>query len=413
MNILYIDHYAGSDSLGMEFRPFYLAQEWEKSGIRTVLLAADYSHLRKHNPSIAADLEKHTIDGADFLFLKTRAYRGNGPGRILSMAQFVYKGIRASDELIRRCDPDVVICSSTYPMDTYIGQRIKRRTGAMLIHEIHDLWPMSPRLLGGYSSRHPFIMAMQAAEDSAYRHSDLIVSVLPNIGAHVRSRGFDTPIVTIPNGLPASAFDEGSQRPFSQSTADRITELKEQGKFVVGYAGGISVSNAMADLIRAMIRLKNEPGIAAVIIGEGILKEELLRLKEKEGLSQVYFEDPIPKKEVIGTLEQCDALYIGSQPSPLYEYGVSANKIFDYLLAGRPIINAWETSHSPMDYLGNTLKAKAGDAGSIAAQIVAARSLTPEQRQQIETQSRRYVREHHHYGKLADDFRQLFREKKR
>ena len=32
MNILYIDHYAGSPEMGMEFRPYYFAREWEKLG---------------------------------------------------------------------------------------------------------------------------------------------------------------------------------------------------------------------------------------------------------------------------------------------------------------------------------------------------------------------------------------------
>ncbi len=32
MNILLINHYAGSPELGMEFRPYYMAKEWVKMG---------------------------------------------------------------------------------------------------------------------------------------------------------------------------------------------------------------------------------------------------------------------------------------------------------------------------------------------------------------------------------------------
>jgi hypothetical protein len=28
MNLLYLNHYAGTPALGMEFRPYYLAREW-------------------------------------------------------------------------------------------------------------------------------------------------------------------------------------------------------------------------------------------------------------------------------------------------------------------------------------------------------------------------------------------------
>ena len=41
MNIVYIEHYAGTPALGMEFRPYYLAREWVRAGHRvTVALDA-------------------------------------------------------------------------------------------------------------------------------------------------------------------------------------------------------------------------------------------------------------------------------------------------------------------------------------------------------------------------------------
>ena len=43
MNILYINHYAGTPALGMEYRPHYLAREWVRAGHRVQMLAADFS----------------------------------------------------------------------------------------------------------------------------------------------------------------------------------------------------------------------------------------------------------------------------------------------------------------------------------------------------------------------------------
>ena len=54
-----------------------------------------------------------------------------------------------------------------------------------LLHEVHDLWPLSPMELGGYSRWHPFIMLLQAAEDYACRHADAIVSILPKVREHL------------------------------------------------------------------------------------------------------------------------------------------------------------------------------------------------------------------------------------
>ena len=38
MNILYLEHYAGSPEMGMEFRPYYLAREWVKMGHKVIII---------------------------------------------------------------------------------------------------------------------------------------------------------------------------------------------------------------------------------------------------------------------------------------------------------------------------------------------------------------------------------------
>lgn len=88
MNILLINHYAGNPELGMEFRPYYMAKEWVKQGHEVLILGATYSHLRKKQPLKAGN---EVIDGIDYYWVKTNAYRGNGIGRIRSMFSFVWK----------------------------------------------------------------------------------------------------------------------------------------------------------------------------------------------------------------------------------------------------------------------------------------------------------------------------------
>ena len=55
MNILLINHYAGSPEMGMEFRPYYFARKWVEQGHEVSVLAADYSHLRRVNPQVEYD----------------------------------------------------------------------------------------------------------------------------------------------------------------------------------------------------------------------------------------------------------------------------------------------------------------------------------------------------------------------
>ena len=53
MNILYINHYAGSDRHGMEYRPFFMAKRWVQAGHQVTIAASSFSHLRSKNPDMA------------------------------------------------------------------------------------------------------------------------------------------------------------------------------------------------------------------------------------------------------------------------------------------------------------------------------------------------------------------------
>ncbi|QOW61727.1 hypothetical protein [Treponema pedis] len=71
MNILLISHYAGAPSIGMVFRHYYLAKEWQKLGCAVKILTASYTHLRKKNFNVNKDFQEYTIDGVEYVFIKT------------------------------------------------------------------------------------------------------------------------------------------------------------------------------------------------------------------------------------------------------------------------------------------------------------------------------------------------------
>lgn len=66
MNIILINHYAGSNFHGMAFRPYYLAREWVKMGHNVTIIAASFSHLRQKNQDISAITEEF-IDGIRYI----------------------------------------------------------------------------------------------------------------------------------------------------------------------------------------------------------------------------------------------------------------------------------------------------------------------------------------------------------
>ena len=259
--------------------------------------------------------------------------------------------------------------------------------------------------LGGYSKHHPFIKLMQIAEKSAYKKSALIVSILPNIKPYVESLRLSKKIVNIPNGIVLQ--EEASFTQANPTILEKIKDLKSTNHFVIGYAGGISVSNAMWTLLETADLLKDK-AISFVIIGSGIEKEQLVEYKVSHALNNVHFFDAIDKAEIHRTLQAMDALYLGSKKSRLYEFGVSANKIFDYMLTGKPIINAFDSKHSPLSYFGDSFVAEAENAIDLKNAIERVMLLSVEELQRIKVKSIDYVKTNHNYPKLADDFAREF-----
>ena len=87
-------------------------------------------------------------------------------------------------------------------MDIWPAHRIAKLAKAKLVFEVHDLWPLSPMELGRISKWHPFIILTQAAEDYAYRHVDVVVSMLPKVREYMESRGMAaSKLHIVPNGI--------------------------------------------------------------------------------------------------------------------------------------------------------------------------------------------------------------------
>jgi glycosyltransferase involved in cell wall biosynthesis len=404
VNILLINHYAGSDLMGMEYRPFYLAREWMADGHRVTLVAADWSHLRGRQPSIKADLESTVEEGIRFRWLRTNRYHSNGAWRVASMLGFVGKLQLYSDRIAREERPDVVICSSTYPLDIYPGARIARRAGARLVFEVHDLWPLTPILLGGYSPHHPYIRVLQRAEDYAYRYADMVVSILPHACDHMVSRGLDPDkFVHVPNGVPIARSVTADDDELSRPVEAVIARERSRGRFLIGYAGGISVSNSLETLLDAA-RLLSTANISFLIAGDGPRAGPLRERAIHSGFDNFHMLGRIPKSAIGKFLSHMDALAVPFHRSPLYRYGMSPNKLFDYMLAAKPILLASDAINDLVAEAECGLTVEPAHPAAFADAVLRVCALSEDERRRLGENGRRFVIKNHDYAVLASRF---------
>ena len=409
MNILIINHYAGSPEMGMEFRPYYFAREWTAMGHRVDIIAADFSHLRRVNPKVERDFQEEIIDGIHYHWIKTRRYNGNGAQRAITMAQFIGKLWLHAGHIIKEINPDVVIDSSTYPLDTYIGQRIRKKSKkkVKVIHEVHDMWPATLIEVGGMSKYHPFVVAMQIGENSAYKHSDYVVSLLPNAEAYMQEHGLKSGrFRCIPNGIVQEEWNNPEELPEEHKL--KLEELHCEKKFIVGYFGGHALSNALDSMLKTAEHIDDE-SIHFVLVGDGAEKANLIKKANQLNLKNVTFLPPINKKCIPNLCKELDCIYMCGLDSPLYRFGLCLNKMFDTMASGKPGICALNVKSYFSEYkCGYDLNI--GDIDFICDTIKKIKQMSTQELSEIKAAGKNAVASRFNYNKLAENFLDLMEE---
>ena len=403
MNILLINHYAGSDKHGMEFRPFYMAREWVKNGHDVTIVAADYSHLRKYNPELKKDFTVEVIEGVRYIWVKTPKYSGNGVGRIINILTFINKLKLKARYISKAYKPDAVIASSTYPLDIYPAAKIAKLSKAKLFFEIHDLWPLTPIEIGGFSPKHPYIMYLQRAEDYAYKKCDGIISILPNADKHIKDRGFSTDnYVFVPNGVIINNEEKTIDEPNIEQL-NRLNQLKNDGYFLVGYTGNHSPANALDTMLKAAEKMKDKK-IKFILVGSGNIKDELIKYRDEHNIDNVEFLDPVKKDAIPFILSKLDVAYMSLRKESLFRFGVSPNKLFDYMMAAKPILYSVEASNDPVSDAKCGISVKAENPDEVVKALDKFMSFTEEERIIMGNRGKEFVMKNHKYDILADKF---------
>jgi glycosyltransferase involved in cell wall biosynthesis len=403
MNILLINHYAGSIVHGMEYRPFYFAREWKNLGHSPHIIAASASHVRYISPKMRGLVTSEEIQGIPYLWVKTPGYNKNNARRVANMLAFVSWLTVNSGRIARSKRPDVVIASSTYPLDIIPAYLVAKHCGAKLIYEVHDLWPLSLIELGAMSATNPFIMLTQWAEDFAYRKADRVVSILPKSREHMVKRGMHPcKFHYVPNGIDIDEWKSPSGR-LPENHEHVLTGLRKEGRFIVGYAGAHGLANALHNLVEAAGLLESQP-VVIVLVGQGPEKEKLEDLTRQRGLENAIFLPPVARSCIPRLLALMDVLYIGLQKMPLFRFGISPNKLMDYMMAGKPVLQAIEAGNDMVASAGCGISLPPENPLAIANAVRKLMQLDEDERTLMGRRGQEFVLANHDYRILASNF---------
>ena len=390
MNIVIFNHYALTPPMGGGTRHYDFAKELVKRGHKVSIVASSfhYASYKEMKVYVKSNYLYEDIDGIEFIWIKTHPYRGNGINRVINMLAYMQKARKV--RFINK--PDVIIGSSVHLFAVYAAYKQAQVLECPFVMEVRDIWPQT-LIDMGVSAWHPFVIGLAYLEKYLYKRATKIITLLPDAYKHIEKFNVKKEnIVWISNGVDLSLFKN-------------IKEQKESEEFLVTYLGSMGQSNVLDTFLEVAKKLnKSDKKIKFQLIGEGALKKEL---QGKYKLSNVEFFDGISKEKVPQVLKNSDLLYLGLKDSPLYRFGMSMNKMFDYLAAEVPIIFASKIKNSPVEEADAGMCILPEDLEALEEAIVKMYEMSPLERKRFGEGNLNYIENNFSIQFLTDKLEKL------
>lgn len=372
INIWIMNHYAGDMLFNRGGRHYNFVKYLRQADCVPVVFCANAKHGRPEQflktDALWTERRAEEID-TPFVFVKSRTYTGNGNQRVLNMVDFYRNVQKAAVEYAAQYGkPDVIYASSVHPLTLVAGIRLAKRFGVKCICEIRDLWPESIVAYGIAGCHNPAVLALRRLEKWIYKKADAVVFTMEGAYDYIVEQGWEkdiprSKVYYINNGVDLEQFDYNKEH-FRVEDAD----LDDPGIFKVVYTGSIRKVNNLGLLLDAAKAVR-DPRVKFLIWGGG---DELAMLEKRvrdEKLTNVIFKGRVEKKYVPSIVSRADVNIAHNTPSPLLRFGVSFNKLFDYMAGGRPILCDFPCPYNPAVLYGAGIEVPDAAPQSIAGAI--------------------------------------------
>ncbi|MFD1707481.1 glycosyltransferase family 4 protein [Siminovitchia sediminis] len=335
MNIWIFNHYAISPSSSGGTRHYDLARELVRYGHSVTIFASSFNHFTRKETVFRNSKDNYIherINGVEFIWIRTPAY-GDILSRIKNILSYSLKSYSYALGVLKKANPDLVIGSSVHPLAALIGYKISRKANSLYYFEERDLWPQTFVDFGKLSKNNPLVKLLYKLERFLYLKADRIIVLFEKAPSYIESTGISREkVIYMPNGVDLSRFHKPVE-----SMMKKVFKGTE-GKLKIIYLGSHGIANHLEPVIDLIEMLKGEQDIHLLMIGDGPLKEQIRRKAKEKNLHNVTFHSSVPKEDVPTILSNADLSIISMKDSPLYKWGFSMNKLYDYMAAGLPIL---------------------------------------------------------------------------
>lgn len=376
-----------------------LAKRLVQKGHKVTIFAAGFSHYKFEEIRLkSGELWKaEEREGVRFVWLRTSPYNANNWKRIVNMCSYAWRSYWLARSWTEQ--PDVVIGTTFHPLAALSAFALSIAKKRPFVFEVKDLWPLTMIQFGRLSPKSPIAMGLAALEGFLARRATRIMTSLPGVAQYYSKLGIpENKTFWIPNGLDLSRYT--NLKPYSGQLSEKYTLM---------YAGGHVNANCLDPVLQAA-RIEQERGdrVRFVFVGGGQEKSNLQQLARDMGLRNVEFRDAVPKSELHRVLEQADAFILSMRNLPdLYRYGMSFNKLCDYVAAGRPVLFLGNPSNNLVEEFRCGIVVPPENPQAFAAAIQEFENLMSEQRAEMGRNALRCAKERFDIGMLSDLLEEL------
>ena len=331
------NHYATDTMLDHGGRHYWFAKYLTRAGYDVRIFCASTVHDTDINFDVGKSgyCEKE-VDGVKYTLIETSNYVGNGKSRVKNMYQYYRRIFRVVKNYGK---PDVIFASSVHPLTLLAGIKIAKKLGVKCICEVRDLWPESLVEYDIISRNHIVTKLMYKGERRLYKKADYLIFTMPGAGKYISDRGWDADvskdkIYYINNGIDLEVYKENM---LNKTIEDK--DLEDDSFKKVLYTGSLRAANKPENFISLAERLAEIAGNIKIIIYGGGDQLETLRAEVIEkGLKNILFKGRVDKEYIPFILSKGNLNLMDGDIGGISKYGISGNKLFDYIASGRPVI---------------------------------------------------------------------------
>ena len=315
MNILYIHQYFQVNSGGT--RSFEISKYLVEEGNDVTILTG--TQVDEDRVSGINVISTHTDYKQSYSFMQ----------RIYAFLHFMIKSILLGS---KQKKTDIIFATSTpltIGITAFIVSKILKKK---YIFEVRDVWPDVPIQLGFIKNKW-LIKLLRKLELFIYKHAAHIIVLSVGMKENLMQKGIAPEKVSVITNLANNRLID-SISVNEKKIIEKYPFLKN--KFICIHAGTMGLVNGLEHTIN-VANIQKDNDVVYLLIGEGKEKTKLKEMKNFYQLDNVYILDAMSKREVLELIKFSDVGMMSVSDYPILQDN-SANKFFDYLAAGKPII---------------------------------------------------------------------------